>query len=353
MFNLSNTYKLKTLNLLLLIGIIYLFPNSSRAQTKIDVIETTFKVGAIEETFQYYGFAEGDQVIINLEEVNGKELKEFEILQMPNISKFMDYKTKKISDKIINITHTGVYKFRFYNSAIAGRIYKFKIQRIPVSENLKNFNTNVYWKTLIDTTYIPMQETYLVKSDTIATEVYNGDTQISSQNAINGNINRQLVNFELPKNTILWSFYVSTGETGKKAYHKMIADFSKTAASSAYKIPGYGPLASFALTGVPYFIKVQGEDNVKYYTMNDTPNAQLFIDGKAFRYTKGGDVINEVGRMPYPQTGRVYFGLINDNTLEPILVTLKVVAIVVNSQLGVREIKKMNINRRQEAYLKM
>ncbi len=325
---------------------------ASMAQTKIDVIESTFKVGAIEEVLQYYGFAEGDQVVINLEEVNGKELKEFEVLEMPNISKFMDYKVKKLTDKILNVTQTGVYKFRFYNSAIAGRIYRLKIQRIPVSKEKEKFNTNVYWKTVTDTTYTPMQERYLVRSDTIAAEIYNADSQISSQNAVNGNSNRTLVNFILPENTVAWSFYIGTGNEGKAAYHKAVENFSKSTAKLAYNIPGYGPLAYLALSGIPYFIKSMGEDNVKYYCIVDDMNAQLFADRKAFRYMKGGDVINEMARMPTLQNRRVYFAMVNDNIVESILVNLKVVAITVKQQWGMREIKKINILSRQEAYLK-
>src|SRR5688572_20833780 len=99
----------------------------------IAVAENTLKVGRLgEETF-YYGFAEGDQMIFSFEEVNGKELKEIEIVELPSSSKFMDYKSSKIQNKTITINRTGIYKFRFANSAISGRICRFKIQRIPRS----------------------------------------------------------------------------------------------------------------------------------------------------------------------------------------------------------------------------
>ncbi len=49
----------------------------------------------------YYGFAEGDQLVFNFEEVNGKELKEIEIMFMPSQSIFMEYKTKKIVQQIL------------------------------------------------------------------------------------------------------------------------------------------------------------------------------------------------------------------------------------------------------------
>jgi len=128
------------------------------SQTPVDVAESTLKVRGLSETVFYYGFAEGDQVIFNFAELHGKKLKAVEIIEFPSSPVFMDYKTNKIKNKTIHISKTGVYKFRFYNAAICGRICTFKIQRIPASEATKNFNTGVYWKTVYDTTYTTIEK---------------------------------------------------------------------------------------------------------------------------------------------------------------------------------------------------
>ena len=104
--------------------------NNIFGQTTIDVAESTLKVSGMREEIFYYGFDEGDQILFNFEEINGKELKEIEITEYPTSTKFMDYKSIKITNKIINVTSKGIYKFRFTNSAISGRICKYKIQRI-------------------------------------------------------------------------------------------------------------------------------------------------------------------------------------------------------------------------------
>src|SRR5215216_2933219 len=85
---------------------------------KIDVSELTLKIGGTREESFYHGFAEGDQLVFNFEEVDGRELKEVEIIELPGASKFMDFKTTVIKDKTISIHRTGIYKFRFYNSAL-------------------------------------------------------------------------------------------------------------------------------------------------------------------------------------------------------------------------------------------
>src|SRR6187551_3935705 len=108
-----------------------LFVAASYGQKPIDIAESSIKVGIKAEEEVYFGFAEGDKLIFSFEEAGGKEMKEIEIIEMPSSSKFLEFKTSKIENKTINIARTGIYKFRFANSAILPRVCKYKIQRIP------------------------------------------------------------------------------------------------------------------------------------------------------------------------------------------------------------------------------
>jgi hypothetical protein len=148
-------------------------------QTPIDVAEQTFKLGGLggEEVF-YFGFAEGDQIVFNFEEVNGKGLKEIEIVEYPSSSKFMDYKTAKVTNKIINVTNGGIYKFRFSNSAVAGRVCKIKIQRIPENEDAAKFNCSVFWSSVSDTAWVTKTRQILVRVDTVYDEISSIENQI-------------------------------------------------------------------------------------------------------------------------------------------------------------------------------
>ena len=174
-------------------------------QAIIDVAENTVKVNALggEEVF-YYGFAEGDEIIFNFEEANRKELKEVEILEYPSSSKFMDYKTKKIENKRIHVNKTGIYKFRFQNSSLAGRICRIKIQRIPASTATKNFNTTVYWKTLYDTTYSQVEERYVEKSDTSAIQFFSQTVKVPANSGTAGS-HKVVLELPLPQHTIAWA----------------------------------------------------------------------------------------------------------------------------------------------------
>lgn len=317
--------------------------------TPIDVAESTLKVGAFGEEVFYYGFAEGDQLIFNFQEVNGKELKEMEIIELPSSSKFMDYKTKKIENKILNITKTGIYKFRFSNSAMGGRICKFKIQRVPATEITKSFNTSVYWKKIYDTTYTTEQEKYLIKTDTVVSNLTDQVAKVHSSGNLNGN--KTTFNFNLPDNTVAWSYYIGVDQAGQQAYQRATNELASKAGPIVSKIPGYGPLAALSLGGISYLSQIQGGEDIDFYIV-DGINVNLFIGGQAFSYEKKGKVINDYSRMISPLKGSWHVCLSNDNAVTGVEVAVKITAIIVNQQWGTRPIQKMHIASHQEAYLK-
>ena len=82
--------------LFFLILTVVFFSNRLYGQTIVDVAEITLKIGGHGDEVFYYGFAEGDQLVFNFQEVNGKELKEIEIIELPYSYKFMDYNSKKL-----------------------------------------------------------------------------------------------------------------------------------------------------------------------------------------------------------------------------------------------------------------
>lgn len=136
------------------------------SQESVEVTEQTLKLGAFKEEILYFGFAAGDKLIFNFSELDNKEVKEVEILEYPSNSKFSDYKTKKVENKVIPITKKSIYAFRFKNSALGGRICKIKIQRIPANAESQNFNTAVTWEDRQETTYNTYVKDVIVGYDT-------------------------------------------------------------------------------------------------------------------------------------------------------------------------------------------
>jgi len=330
----------------------------------IVLTESTLKIGGLSTEESYFGFTEGDQIVFDFNEINNKELKEIEIVELPSSSKFFEYKAININSKIINVTSTGIYKFRFYNSALGGRLCKFKIQRIPSSENTKSFNSNVYWKTLYDTSWHTVQEKYLISRDTSVIPVIpHRIERVHSQTSTNGLPNKTTLNFTLPANTISWSYYIGVGESAeavfKQAEEKAAKSKSNLSAASglasgiAYIDPtGSAALASLALKGLADFSIPEKADNIQYWFVRDFENAQLFMNAQQFYMFDKGDGPVCTKRITQPLLGTLYLCLLNDNLREGIDVHLRISAVTVNEKWGIRDINKFNVKTRKEPYLK-
>lgn len=321
----------------------------SFCQATIDVAENTIKVAASGEQEFFYGFAKGDKLIFSIEEVNGKDLKEVEILQMPSSSLFMDYKTKKIERKVLDIRETGVYKFRFTNSNIlSARICKFKIQRIPATLASEKFNPTVYKRKVYDTSYYEVPESYLVKADTVVTQILNQTAKVHS--TMNANGNKTIANFILPKNTIAWSYYIGVDQAGQQSYEDATKNFVNNATPFVKSLVGSSPVSALALGFTSYLSQIQAGEDIDYFLV-EGQNANLFAAGQRFRFFKRGKVINDFAKMP-PIEGNLSFCFMNDNALTGVSVLVKIVAVQVNGTWATRQVRNMNLSEREELYLR-
>ena len=318
------------------------------SQTPVDVIETSLKVAIMGEEIFYLGFAEGDKVIFSFEEANGKELKEVEIVELPANSRYLELKTSKITDKTLTIPKTGIYKFRFTNSSITPRICKYKIQRIPANASMQNFNTTVFTHTVNDTTFINEDEDFIAKSDTVIINFQDRTIKVNPLGTAGGN--KASFNFNLPENTVAWSFYICTDKTGQEIYSEANKEFLSTSSSITQKFPLYNILTAVALNRPATILKMETGPSVNYWIM-DADNVAPFSAGTQFRYMKKGKGINDYARME-PRKGNLYFCFSNDSATEPVSVTIKITAVQANEALETRQGKRMIITPKQKMYLK-
>jgi len=317
-------------------------------QQPVDIAETSIKVGIKGEELVYFGFAEGDQLIFSFEEANGKEMKEVEIVEMPSTSKFMEYKTSKIENKTINVARTGIYKFRFANSALLPRICKYKIQRIPASQATQNFNTTVYFDEYFDTTYTTEIENYIDRSDTVINNFQDRTIKVNPLTAPGSS--KSIFNFVLPENTIAWSYYISADNAGRQVYFDAAKVLASTSGREVSKFPTYGPLAALALETPSYLTKLDTGQHINYWIV-ENENAELFKNGDQFRFVKKGKAINDFSKME-PRDGVFYFCLHNDRKDVPVTVLVKITAIKVNEMLSSRTVQKMHVTTKRGMHLK-
>jgi hypothetical protein len=348
---------------LLIIGIILCSKISFSQQAAVDVTDQTIKIGINKEEILYFGFAEGDQIIFNFSEADGKELKEVEIVEYPSSSKFSDFKTAKIENKTINVSKKSIYKFRFFNGALtAGRVCKIKIQRIPASDATKNFNTGVSWITKQDTTwntytkdviirydstYAPETKKVLIRTDTtLETIKDNSVIKVHSTTDKSGNPNKTTISFQLPEGTQYWVYTISVGQDNKVAIDKTVTTLSETAKTVAAKLPlNQYSLGLYALGYVSDLVISKNGSNVQYKFLPNSTSANNFVSGVQYTYITGagGDVISDYGKMFSPTSGTVFMGLLNDNTLNSIDVTVSIIAVKVTPVYEEKQEQKLTV----------
>lgn len=336
--------------LLILLSVLF-YKQSISQLSPLIVTENTLKVAAFSEEIFYYGFAEGDQLIFDFEEEKGKELKEIEIIELPSSSKFMDYKTKKIENKVIQIQRTGIYKFRFSNTAIGGRICKFKIQRVPATETTKNFNTSVFWRTAYDTVTRTVQERYLVKKEYKPVQILDPSKFYinSGSNAdFKGGKSRITIPVNIPKNTVEWYYTFS-------AYRQ-----EEEIARNQKSVNLMGQLTKLIdRTGVlnigfDMLTKPPGGDICDIYLI-DINNRDPFEAKTEYRHYPEGsreNIASGIVKVKSSLFLNNYLGIRNPDYQHGIHVIVEAVAITLDEEWGVKEVLNYDISSRQEAYLK-
>lgn len=334
--------KLKTTILLLMISA-YVF-----GQGIIPITETTLQLGYDETKEVYYSFEEGDQILFNLHMVQGKHIREIEIVELPGNTVFSAFKANEIIGKKIKVRRRGVYKFRFYSSSLTNRACKYTIHRIPTNESTRNFNTNWEWAIQRDTTYTSYQQDSLIGHETIKyqetikelkeeklEEIMLFEKSETVHSFYNQNISRTYLRVNLPllhntplreERIVAWSYWIGVGQEARKAYQENVATMTKIleqGANTYYQTP----LAGIAIGAISRMITPSIGEDVKYYFLSDHENAQKFYNKQPFLQFDMGKGRAAYGRNDTLRQGSFYIGLLNDNEWRGIEVDVKILVI--------------------------
>lgn len=294
-------------------------------QPPITVSEQTIKVNGDNEF--YFGFSKGDQIIFELEVIKGKNVKEVEILEYPNTSKFFEYKATKISGKKLKVNKTAIYKFRLKGGGIGTKICRAKILRVPASKETVDFNTSVKWKTRKDSTYETRYRKVLTKVDTQAIQVIDRVERVHSTTNLS-NSNRSQFNVQLPSNErsqlrtseiIGWAYWFGVGDEGLAQYEEEKKKYLKEQSASIGAM--IDPIAGLALGAYAMLAKPPTGDNVHYWITT-------YINEQAYSIASGNSVTAS-GRVTDITQGGFTVTFDNDNTLNGINVSVKITAIKV------------------------
>lgn len=336
------------------------------AQTPIVVADMSFK----EPSEFYYSFAEGDLIVIDFDMVKGKNVKSFEVIELPNNTKYSTLKPAKFNKEIV-VAQKAVYLFRINTGS--GKVCNLKISRIPKDKTTEKFSTAWKWKTLYDTTYSYYKEDSLVGFDTIpyvetkkeiAREelreevLFDHGVEINSSGLISQNNPREVVKISLPQNynseyksekVIAWVYWLAVGDNSNSIWSK-----NKNLVSGMTEAVGslfLSPLAAYALGKIPKLIipDPQEKNSIIMCLVKEKINSEFAIEDPGTTYsvlTKNRvtgsyeKFINE-DRLQ----GNYYLELYNDKTFGKIRVYVKANAIIKTTYYKDVQIQKYKVEK--------
>jgi hypothetical protein len=316
-----------------------------RGQPPIDIADVTIKVSPLKEKEFYYGFAEGDQVLLNFEENHERLIKSLEFCSESGNIIYSELDVERIRNKSLIIPATGIYKLRLKNSRLfSARKCWVKVQRVPAAEETRKFNSTVYTRTVYDTTYVEVKEEQLVQSDTIVSPLLNQTLKVHSKLNMNGS--KEKIHFELPQNTISWAYYIGVDYQGQDAYSEAVKSLQKNPSRIVSKYTPTDPVGALALGFQSYLTQMFHGEDINY-CLQDRDKSNFLVNN----CLKEGLIINDFSKME-PTCQHLRFEFENDNVVTPVSVILKIVAIQIKSSWSIQLVKKPKLKARTEMYLK-
>ena len=333
-----------------ILGSLFLFlAMIGAAQQAMEITDQTLKISGEENL--YFGFTAGDEVVFSLEEVNGKELKEVEVLRYPNQIVYANLQVTTLQ-KSLRITEEGVYQFRLKHSGLGNRLCHIAIRRIP-AEGKANFNTAVSWveaASLIkpeeviigyENRQVACVRKVVAAVDTTIETILNRTERVHSSTNMNGNATS--IRFSIPEaiyepnvhapyktsETISWAYAISTGTTGDAWYNSAntkaaASGVTKAMIATGFISSGYGALAILAIEGVSMFSSPPAAGDNVLFAITSTANGSS-------RTIAEGNSIAAFGKITQYRGGNYALQLTNDNLIDAINVDVKVIAVVVTT----------------------
>lgn len=344
------------------------------AQSPVVVMESSLKVKAKDSVSYYFSFAEGDKIIIDFEEASGLELKQVEVVELPCVVKYSEFRVASIADKVIDVPKTAVYAFNFYNPTIVGHTCYLKIQRVPKNRQTADFNTSWKWKMVYDTSYVYQTEDSIVGYDSIpvvenvkelVSDVLSEEMlvdnvmEVKAVGIIKKDNPRDFVSFTLPVNkteelktteVVAWAYWVAVGKKAGTVWSKN-KELTKSAVKQVAKFVGIAsPLAALALgIGVDLVIPDDNQtDNVEYAVFNSSGQKDMFMKGEKYNAYQKGFGTGGYGKTDDKKLcqGKKYICLYNDNYHQSIRVSVKVSAIVETKTYEMKRYERLNVTPR-------
>jgi hypothetical protein len=174
---------------------------------------------------------------------------------------------------------------------------------------------------------------------------------ITVHSLTNSRPNKVVKPFALPNNTIAWAYYIGVGEEGENMYRYATKELMRGTNNGPkdYQIAS-NLLKALILGSYSYLRLLENGEKVLYHLMEgNNPNA--YLEGKSYDFIKSRKGINDYVKMDIVKNN-LSFCLTNESLIFPINVTIKVMALKVDAVYDLRMVRKMNVKKTEEMYLK-
>jgi len=296
------------------------------APAPLFVADQTFHLDG-ETTFNY-AFAEGDEVLLHVQELGGKKIKTIELLQWPDNFLYRAYDLDSVLDKSLRIPQTGVYQLRFREAGLSKKVCRFSLHRRSGSAEAARMDTRVGW----DLTQMPQ---FRVGKRTVPAGKKLEMVSLGGQATVAASkfFTKKPVSvyqFTLPPNTVRWAYRLAVGQAAAEARRQDTEKLKLALQTGGVKLMGIQPetaLAAFALgVALDMTVSTAGEDVA--YALTDYDNWMKFSKGEEYQaFMQQAAVSVDVQRLYAPLDGTYFFALRSDNWMDDINVNIEIEAV--------------------------
>jgi hypothetical protein len=296
------------------------------APAPLFVADQTFHLDG--ETAFNYAFAEGDELLLHVQELTGKKIKSVELVQWPDNFLYRAYDLDSVLDRSLRIPQTGVYQLRFREAGLSRKVCRFSLHRQPGSPEAARMDTRVGW----DLAQMPQ---FRVGKRTVPGRKKLEMVSLGGQATVTASkfFTKKPVNayqFTLPPNTVRWAYRIAVGQAAAEARRQDTEKLKLALQTGGVKLMGIQPetaLAAFALgVALDMTVSTAGEDVA--YALTDYDNWIKFSKSEDYQaFMQQAAVSVDVQRRYAPLDGTYFFALRSDNWMDDINVNIEIEAV--------------------------
>lgn len=296
------------------------------AQNSIPVADQTFKMDG-DHVFTY-ALAQGDDVLLRMEVLVGKQVRHVEFAQHNGPVLFTTYALDTALEKSIRIPQTGVYQLIVRERGMGKKVCRFTVHRVPAGPLTERMDTRVPWD-------IQQYPQYREQRRMILTGKKPGISSLGGQ--VNVSASKMglkspvgTYQFTLPPHTVNWAYRISVGQALAEARKKDADQLTGALNSGAAKLLAVTPptaLAAFAL-GMAIDLTVPKVGESVEYALMSGENLEKFKKREPYQaYIWQGSVSTDVQRRFAPLEGTYYFAFRTSNWIDDITVNIDIEAV--------------------------